>query len=200
LEIEPSDIYFLTGLPKRGDHLTLFGTRPGGQSIASLRLEWCNTQNQEKCIEINTIRLPELMVIAFTVTRLCGAAALHLATGSQMRMAIDCYRGTIFNWCDAILANMKGQLTREKNRQLKTFGYGPLVVSFALERVPMLVPQHLTVEIGAPREPKLTRWVTVMAHHPEEGARVVRFSPEYFHWLENQIFVIQDFPYAGVDF
>jgi hypothetical protein len=45
------------------------------------------------------------MVIAFTVTRLCGAAALHIATGSQMRMAIDCYRGTIFNWCDAVLAN-----------------------------------------------------------------------------------------------
>ena len=140
------------------------------------------------------------MVIAFTVTRLCGAAALHIATGSQMRMAIDCYQGTIFNWCDAVLANLKGQLTRVKNEQLKTFGYGPLVVSFALERVPMLRPQHLTVEIGAPREPKLIRWVAVMARHPDEGAAVVRFTPEYFHWLEDQVFSIQDFPYAGVDF
>jgi hypothetical protein len=52
LEIEPSDIYFLTGLPKRGEQLTLSGTRPGGQSIASLRLEWCNNQNQDKGIEI----------------------------------------------------------------------------------------------------------------------------------------------------
>ena len=95
------------------------------------------------------------MVIAFTVTRLCGAAALHIATGSQMRMAIDCYQGTIFNCCDAVLANVKGQLTRVKNEQLKTFGYGPLVVSFALERVPMLIPQQLTVEVGPPREPKL---------------------------------------------
>lgn len=115
LEIEPSDIYFLTGLPNRGEQLSLFGTRPGGQSLASLRLEWCNNQNQEKGIEIKYISLPKLMVIAFTVTRLYGAAALHIAIGSQMRMAIDCYRGTIFNWCDAVLANMKGQLTRAKN-------------------------------------------------------------------------------------
>ena len=40
LEIEPEDIYFLTGLPKRGEDLTLFGIRPGGQSVDSLRLEY----------------------------------------------------------------------------------------------------------------------------------------------------------------
>jgi len=99
-----------------------------------------------------------------------------------------------------VLANIKGQLTRAKNRQLKTFGYGALVVSFGLERVPMLVPQHLTIEVGLPQEPKLMRWVVVMAHHPKEGAEVVRFTLEYFHWLKNQVFTIQDFPYAGVDF
>ena len=38
LEIEPADIYFLTGLPKRGEDLTLHGTRPGGQPIDSLWL------------------------------------------------------------------------------------------------------------------------------------------------------------------
>jgi len=117
-----------------------------------------------------------------------------------MRMAVDCYQGTIFNWCDAVLANMKSQLTKAKNGRLKTFGYGPLVVSFALERVPMLVPQHLTVDDLGPREPKLIRWVAVMARHPDEGAAVVRFSDSYFHWLEDQVFSIQDFPYAGTDF
>ena len=30
LEMEPTDIYFLTGFPKRAEHLTLFGTRVGG--------------------------------------------------------------------------------------------------------------------------------------------------------------------------
>ena len=106
-------------------------------------------------MEIKHISLRELKVIAFTVTRICGAVAIHIATGSQMRMANDCFQGTIFNWCDAVSANMKSQLTREKNGQLKTFGYGALVVSFGLERVPMLVPQHLTVGARLPREPKL---------------------------------------------
>lgn len=76
---------------------------------------------------------------------------------------------------------MKGQLSRAKNGKLKTFGYGPLVVSFALERVPMLIPQHLTVAVGPPREPKLMRWVAVMARHPDEGVGVVRFPAGYFH-------------------
>ena len=44
------------------------------------------------------------------------------------------------------------------------------------------------------------RWVAVMARHLDEGTEVVRFTPEYFCWLENQVFAIQDFPYARVDF
>ena len=138
--MEPEDIYFLTSLPMRGEKLTLFGTRPGGQSVDSLRLEYCNDQTKDKGIDIKTISHHELKVIAFTVTRLCRSAALHMATGSQMRMAVDCYRGTIFNWCEAVLANVKGQITRAKNGHLKNFGYGFLVVSFGLERVLMLVP------------------------------------------------------------
>ena len=115
LEIEPAGIYFLTGLPKRSEDLTLFGARPGGQCVDSLQLEFCNRQARGKGMDIKTISRPELMVIVFTVTRLCGSAALHIATGSQMRMAVDCFRGTIFNWCDDVLANVKGQLTRAKS-------------------------------------------------------------------------------------
>lgn len=146
--MEPEDIYFLTSLPKRGEPFTLFRTRPGGQSVDSLRLEFCNNQTRDKGTDIKTISHPELKVIAFTITRLCRSATLHVATRTQMWMAVDCFRGTIFNWCKAVLANVKGQLTREKNVQLKNFGYGALVVSFSLERVPMLVPQHLTVGAG----------------------------------------------------
>lgn len=198
--MEPEEIYFFIGLPKRGEQLTLFGTRPGGQSINSLRLEFCNDQTKEKGIHIKTISHLEIKVIEFTVTRLYRSATLHMATGSQMQMAVECFRGTIFNWCDAVLASVKGQLTRAKNGQLEKFGYGFLVVSFGLKRIPMLVPQHLSVEAGLPQEPKLIRWVVVMACHPKEGSKVVRFPPEYFHLLENQVFSIQDFPYAGMDY
>ena len=44
------------------------------------------------------------------------------------------------------------------------------------------------------------RWVAVMASHPDERTEVARFKPEYFQWLENQVFSIQDLPYAGIDF
>ena len=44
LEIELEDIYFLTGFSKRGEKISLFGTRPGGQTVASLRQEFCNDQ------------------------------------------------------------------------------------------------------------------------------------------------------------
>ena len=121
LEMETKDIYFLTGFHKRGEQLTLFGTRPGGQSVDSLRLEFCNDQTKDKGIDIKTISRPELKVISFTVTRLFRSAALHMATGSQMWMAVDCFRGTVFNWCEAVLTNVKGQLTREKNGKLKNF-------------------------------------------------------------------------------
>jgi len=200
LEIELEDIYFLIGFPKRGERLSLFRTRPGGQSIDSLQLEFCNDQTKDKGIDIKTISHPELKVISFIVTKLCGSTTLHVATRSKIQMAAECYRGTIFNWCEAVLANVKSELNRARNEQLKNFRYGFLVVSFGLERVPMLVPQQLSVGVGLPREPKLVRWVTVMARHPQEGSEVVRFALEYFCWLENQLFVIQDFFYTGMDY
>ena len=40
LEIELEDIYFLTGLSKRGKPLSLFGARPSGQSVGRLQLEF----------------------------------------------------------------------------------------------------------------------------------------------------------------
>ena len=99
LEIELEDIYFLTGLSRRGEPLSLFGARPGGQSVASLQFEFSNDEAnpRDKWIDIKNIIRPELKVIAFTVVKLCGSAALHVATGSQMCIVVDYFRGTIFN-------------------------------------------------------------------------------------------------------
>ena len=78
LEVELEDIYFLTGLSKRGRHLSLFGTRPSGQSVASLKAEFCNgwVDPKDKWIDIIC---PEFKVIVFTVTRLYRSAALRVA-------------------------------------------------------------------------------------------------------------------------
>ena len=37
LELELEDIYFLTSLSKRGEHISLFGARQGGLSVASYK-------------------------------------------------------------------------------------------------------------------------------------------------------------------
>ena len=60
LEIELEDIYFLTVFSKRGVSISLFGTRPGGQSVASLRLEFCDDQAdpKDKQFDIKTIIRP----------------------------------------------------------------------------------------------------------------------------------------------
>lgn len=97
LEMDPEDIYFLTSFPKRDEQLTLFEARLGGQSVDSLRLEFCNNKTKDKGIDNKNISSSKLKVIAFTVPRLCGSATLHMATRSQMRMAADYFRGTIFN-------------------------------------------------------------------------------------------------------
>ena len=63
----------------------------------------------------------------------------------------------------------------------------------------MLSPQSISIDAGRVREPRMTGWVALMARHSIEGSEIVRFPP-YFHWLDRQIFTIEDFPYAGIDF
>ena len=57
LEIEPKDIFFFTVLPERGEQISLFRTRPGGQFVASLRLEFCDDRAdpKDKQIDIKNI-------------------------------------------------------------------------------------------------------------------------------------------------
>ena len=42
-------------------------------------------------------------------------------------------------------------------------------------------------------------WVALIARH-SEGREIVQFPSTYFRLLEHRIFVIEDFPYAGMDF
>ena len=46
----------------------------------------------------------------------------------------------------------------------------------------------------------MVRWSALMARHAIEGTEIVRFPPSYFRWLDRQLFVIEDFPYAEIDF
>ena len=39
-----------------------------------------------------------------------------------------------------------------------------------------------------------------MSRHGGKGGLVVQFTLTYFVWLRNQVFTIEDFPYAGMDY
>ena len=50
-----------------------------------------------------------------------------------------------------------------------------------------------------PRDPRMLRWVELMAH--TRGGRVkVKYDAGFFHWLEDQFLMIEDYAYAGTEF
>lgn len=167
---------------------------------ALMRSESDTTNPKDNHIDIKKILQLDLKVVAFMVASLCGSAAPYVDTKSQMKTAVECFRGTIFNWCEGVLANMKGQLTKAKNTKLKNFGYGTILISFALEIILLLASQLIPVDRGEPRDPRMVCWVALMARHGGDDSLVVWFTPAYFMWLQNQVFPIEDFPYAGIHF
>ena len=53
-----------------------------------------------------------------------------------MQYALECLESKVFNWSDAVLLGMREQLTKVKNRNLKNFGCGSILIAFALEKNP----------------------------------------------------------------
>ena len=56
--------------------------------------------------------------------------------------------------------------------QIKQFGYGEVIVSFILERVPLMRQQVAMSRIDAD-DPRILRWVYVMSHHGGGCSKVV---------------------------
>jgi hypothetical protein len=81
-----------------------------------------------------------------------GSVAHHMALQRHFQYAIECMEPMVFNWCEGVLKSMKKQLKKCRNGRLKQFGYKSILLSFFLERVPVL---HLQVEWGipAPQDP-----------------------------------------------
>ena len=59
-------------------------------------------------------------------------------------------------------------------------------------------PRIVTVPLG-PREPRQARWAALL---PLTGEGPVRhcFDDGFFDWLDSQIIMIEDYPYAGMNF
>lgn len=135
------DIYFLTGLSRRGAPISLSGSARGGDSVRDYVRRYYREGSQpskEGKIVIRDVTDRSLRTILFTFGRMAGSVSLHVANRSYMQYALECLEPKVFNWCDVVLPVIKEQLTKVKSRRLKNFGYGSILVTFALEKIPMM--------------------------------------------------------------
>ena len=113
LEIEVDDIYFLTGLSRRGESVYV-GVRGGsGESVDSYVSDLCveGTDKQGGNMPIQHLTNVPLKTILFIVTQLAGSTSAHLASKSQVLISLRATDAVVFDWCLGLLANLKDQLT-----------------------------------------------------------------------------------------
>jgi hypothetical protein len=139
LSIDIEDIYFLTGLSRRRYYVSLTGSRGGGLKMSEYCNQYCVLEAERKKgkVVIWGVQDLTLRTILFTIARMVGSSAPHMEIQSYFQYIIECTEPRVFNWADAVLRSIKKQLTKCRGGELKQFGYGSLLVSFFLERVPV---------------------------------------------------------------
>lgn len=77
LELETSDIYFITGLSQRGEPVNLYGSRPIGASVIMLLAEHCLEALKLKSDKIEIMNFWDLVlrVLLLTINIVVGAQA-----------------------------------------------------------------------------------------------------------------------------
>jgi hypothetical protein len=140
LTIDIEDIYFLIGLSHYGSWVTLTGSRGGGEPMNYYISHHCvlGTKKHSGKVSIRDVQYFPLQTILYTITCMEGSVTPHMALQSHFHYALECMEPRVFNWCEGVLKIMKKQLTKCISGGLKQFRYGSILVSFFLERVPVL--------------------------------------------------------------
>ena len=111
LEITVEDIYFITGISHKGMPINLEGTGRGGDpmSVQDYIDTYCppSTHKKGTCVPMSQITSFSLQVMVSTVTRIVDSSSLHLATQTHMRVAMECMKGTMFDWWSGMIPIMK---------------------------------------------------------------------------------------------
>lgn len=115
-----------------------------------------------------------------------------------MQYALECLESKMFNWCEAVLPVIKEQLSKVKNGRTKNFGYGSILTAFSLERIPLMQLQNISLGLPATREPRMHRWVDLMAIHA--GQSYISFFDAFFKWFNRQEMVFMEYPYIRMNF
>jgi len=135
------DVYFLTGLSRHGAPISLSAFACGGELVRDYIQQFflLGTQpSRDGKIKIMDVHDFPLRKILFTITKLASNVTLHLVNRSYMQYALKYLEPTVFNWCEAILSLMKEQMTKVKSGRMNNFSYGSLLITFTLERIPLI--------------------------------------------------------------
>ena len=131
--------------------------------------------------------------------RVAGSSSLHLATRNQMRLAVDCMQGALYDWCSGVIPIMRKQLYDCKRGRRKNFGYSCMLVAFSFERVPSLSPA-VPFPVRSPRQPRLSRWGDIFLRQGGGGSVQSVYDDDLYFWWERQLPALEEFPYARLDF
>jgi hypothetical protein len=194
------DIYFLTGLSRRGEPVN-FQTFPSGpHNIAELIGLYCEagTDHLSSQVTIRKITDLSLHAIVLLIAWITGSVALHQASYAQMNCAVQCLNAQIFDWSTTLLDCMKRWLTDCPSWTQRNFGFGTILCSFFFERVLSFSPR-IVVRGHQASLPTVCRWAMLL---PRQGGGRTNesFKDDFFAWLSQQILVIEDYPYAGIYF
>jgi hypothetical protein len=164
LSLDIVDIYFFIGLPWRGYHMNLTSSKGGGLPMSEYCRLHCVPEEERSKGKVSIWGVWDLTLrtIFFTIAHMAGSSAPHMALQSYFQYAIECTDPRVFNWADVVLRSMKRQLTKCRQGNLNQFMYRSLLVSFFLQRVPLL---RLQVEWNLPAstDPRMLRWCQLMA-------------------------------------
>jgi hypothetical protein len=163
--------------------VSLTCSRGGGLQMSEYCCLHCVPEAERKKgkVSIWGVRDLTLRTILFTIAHMDRISTPHMALQSYFQYAIECTEPRVFNRKDAMLRSIKKQLTKCRQGNLKQFGYGSLLVSFFLNRVPLL---RLQVEwnILSPRDPRMLRWCQLMARHV--AGPIIKYDDTFFDWLQ----------------
>ena len=115
-----------------------------------------------------------------------------------MSIAVECSIH-LYDWCTTLLINMKKQLTSIQKDKTNHFGYGTILMTFFFEKIPGLRPKVIS-SIYSPRDPRISWWDDLMKRLGGGEVPHTTQDDEFFQWWEEQVIIVENYPYAGVDF
>jgi hypothetical protein len=99
LYIDIEDIYFLTGLSRCGYYVSLTGSRGGGLKMSEYCNQYCVPKVERKKGKVSIWGVTDLNLhtILFTIARMAGSSAPHMALQSYFQYAIEFTEPRVFN-------------------------------------------------------------------------------------------------------